>query len=131
MPEDATNAPSAERGGSSAPAPKGLAALDILRLLTELVAVGSLALWGFLSWPFPWNIVAGIGAPLLAILMWALFVSPKAVFAVHPFIRIVVELLIFLSATLAWWALGQPWIGLAVGVVSVAVGVAVARRSVA
>ncbi|WP_345751320.1 YrdB family protein [Microbacterium rhizophilus] len=107
-----------------------ITALDVLRFLTELVAIGSLALWGFLSWPLPWNFVFGLGAPALAILLWALFVSPKAVFSVHPFIRIVVELLIFLSATLAWWALGQPWVGLAVGVVSVAVGVAVARRSV-
>ncbi|MBF0817435.1 DUF2568 domain-containing protein [Microbacterium paludicola] len=112
-------------------ATRRISALDVLRFLTELVAVGSLALWGFLAWPLPWNIVAGLGAPALAILLWALFVSPKAVFAVHPFIRIVVELLIFLSATLAWWALGQPWIGLAVGVVSVAVGVAVARRDAA
>jgi hypothetical protein len=107
-----------------------LSTLDVLRFLTELVAVGSLALWGFLSWPVPWNFVFGLGAPALAILLWALFVSPKAVLAVHPFVRIVVELLIFLSATLAWWALGQPWIGLAVGVVSIAVGVAVTRRSV-
>lgn len=104
--------------------------LDVLRFLTELVALGSLALWGFLAWPLPWNFVFGLGAPALAILLWALFVSPKAVLAVHPFVRIIVELLIFLSATLAWWALGQPWAGLAVGVVSVAVGAIVARRNV-
>lgn len=107
-----------------------VSALDVLRFLTELVAVGSIALWGFLAWPLPWNFVFGLGAPALGILLWALFVSPKAVFAVHPFIRIVVELLIFVSATLAWWALDQPWIGLAVGVVSVAVGLAVTRRRV-
>ncbi len=111
--------------------PTRLTALDVLRFLTELVAFASLALWGFLAWSLPWNIVLGIGAPALAILLWALFVSPKAVFAVHPFIRIVVELLVFLSATLGWWALGQPWVGLAVGVVCVAVGVAVARRGLA
>jgi len=48
---------------------------------------------------------------------------------VHPFVRALVELLIFLSATLAWWALGRPWIGLAVGVVCVVVGVAHGRRA--
>jgi len=110
-------------------APVRVSALDVLRLLTEIVAFGSIALWGFFSWTFPWNIVAGILAPALAILLWALFVSPKAVFAVHPFIRMIVELLIFLSATLSWWALGQPWVGLAVGVVSVAVGAVVNRRT--
>ncbi len=52
-------------------------------------------------WPFPWNIVVGIGAPVVAILVWALFVSPRAVFEVHPFVRAVVELLVYVSATLA------------------------------
>ncbi|MBO3663626.1 YrdB family protein [Microbacterium stercoris] len=112
-------------------APVRVSALDVLRLLTEIVAFGSIALWGFFTWPFPWNIVVGIGAPALAIVVWALFVSPKAVLSVHPFVRMVVELLIFLSATLSWWALGQPWIGLAVGVVCVAVGVAVNRKTAA
>jgi len=103
-------------------------ALDIVRLLTELVAVGTLAFWGFAAFPFPWSIVAGLGAPAFGILLWALFVSPKAVVRVHPFVAAFVELLIFVSATLAWWSLGQPWIGLAFGVVAVTVGAVVGRR---
>ncbi|MDX2375987.1 YrdB family protein [Microbacterium sp. LRZ72] len=103
-------------------------ALDVVRLLTEIVAVGSLAFWGFVSFVLPWNIVAGIGAPALAILVWALFVSPRAVLAVHPFVAALVELLIFASVTLAWWSLGQPWVGLAFGVVAVTAGVLVGRR---
>ncbi|GAA3656926.1 YrdB family protein [Microbacterium marinilacus] len=105
-----------------------LTVLDVLRFLTELVTIASLAVWGFFAWPMPWSIVLGIGAPLLAIVLWALFVSPKAVFAVHPFVRVLVELLIFLSATIAWWAFGHPWIGLAIGAVSVAIGVLHGRR---
>lgn len=108
--------------------PPRITVLDVLRFASELVAIASLAVWGFAAWDLPWNIVFGIGAPALAILVWALFVSPKAVFAVHPFIRALVELLVFLSATLAWWALGQPWIGLAVGVISVVIGVLHGRR---
>ena len=46
-------------------------------------------------WPFPWNIVAGVGAPVVAIIVWALFVSPRAVLAVHPFVRAIVELLVY------------------------------------
>lgn len=102
--------------------------IDIVRLLTELVAFGTLALWGFVSFAFPWNIVFGIGAPVFAILLWALFLSPRAVIAVHPFVAALIELLIFVSATLAWWSLGQPWIGLAFGVVAVATGLVVGRR---
>ena len=111
-------------------APVRVSALDVLRLLTEIVAFGSIALWGFFSWTFPWNIVAGILAPALAILLWALFVSPKAVFAVHPFIRIVVELFVFLGATIALWNLGYAWFGLGFAVIAVAVGLTHRLRSV-
>ncbi len=105
-----------------------LSAVDLLAFLCELVAFGTLALWGFTMWPFPWNIVAGIGAPLVAILVWALFVSPRAVLAVHPFVRAFVELLVYASATVAWWSMGNAWIGLAFGVVAVAIGVVAGRR---
>ncbi|GAB3285350.1 YrdB family protein [Microbacterium sp. Root53] len=111
--------------------PPRITVLDILRFASELVAIASLAVWGFAAWDFPWNIVFGLGAPALAILVWALFVSPKAVFSVHPFIRALVELLVFLSATLAWWALGQPWLGLGIGVASVVIGVLHGRRELA
>lgn len=97
--------------------------LDVLRLLTEVLVFGSIAVWGFLAWAFPWNVVAGIGAPVLAILVWALFVSPKAVIAVHPFIRALVELAVFVTATIALWDLGLPWAGLGVGAFAVAIGV--------
>jgi len=102
--------------------------LDVLRLLSEIIAFGSLSLWGFLDWSMPWSIVWGIGAPLVAILVWALFLSPKAVFALPRAIRTLIELLVFVSATLALWALGLPWVGLGVGVFCVVVGVFVMRR---
>lgn len=102
--------------------------LDALRLLSELLAFGSLALWGFLAWPLPWSIVFGLGAPIAAILVWALFLSPQAVLRVHRDVRAVVELLVFASATLALWALDLPWVGLAVGVFCIVVGVLHGRR---
>lgn len=102
--------------------------LDVVRLLVELFAFFTFAFWGFTTWPFPWNIVVGIAAPVAAILLWALFVSPKAVLAVHPFVRAVVELIIFAAATVAWWTMGQVWIGLAFAIVAVASGVIAGRR---
>ena len=66
-----------------------------------------------------------------AALAWALFVSPKAVFAVHPFVRALVELLVFASATMALWDLGFGWAGLVFGVVAVAIGVLHGRRALA
>lgn len=102
--------------------------LDLIAFVCQLFAFASLAIWGFLAWPFPGNVVAGIGAPVLAILLWALFVSPRAVFSVHPFVRAIVELLVYASATIAWWSLGETWLGLVFGVVAVTVGVFAGRR---
>lgn len=102
--------------------------VDIVRFLIELFAFGSLAFWGFTQFVFPWNLVAGIGAPVVAILVWALFLSPKAVLRVHPFIAALIELLVYLAVTLAWWSMDQAWIGLGFGVIAVVVGVIVGRR---
>lgn len=96
---------------------------DILRFLLELFAVFSLALWGFVAWPFPWNIVAGILAPALAIVLWALFRSPKAVFAIDPFGRAVVEIVVMASAAIAWWSLGQPIVAGVFAVVATVSGI--------
>src|SRR6478609_3631611 len=107
--------PSVTPAKPAEPAPgtrASLTPLDLAAFVCELVAFGSLALWGFAAWSFPWNIVVGIAAPALALLMWALFVSPRAVFAVHPFVRALVELLVYASATVAWWMMGNAWIGL-------------------
>ncbi len=108
-----------------------LSAIDIVAVLVGVLAFASLALWGFTAWEFPWNLVYGIGAPVVAILVWALFVSPRAVLAVHPFVRAVVELLVYLAATIAWWSMGQPWIGLGYAVVAVTFGLLAGRRRLA
>jgi Protein of unknown function (DUF2568). len=123
--------PDATSHETAAPAPgtrAPLSAVDVLALLCELFAFGTLAFWGFAFWPFPWNIAVGIGAPVAAILVWALFVSPRAVLAVHPFVRAIVELLVYAAATIAWWSMGFAWVGLVFGVVAVTVGVIAGRR---
>ncbi|KAA9111326.1 YrdB family protein [Microbacterium rhizomatis] len=121
--------PAAQPGTGQAPGTRpALSALDILAFLCELFAFATLAFWGFAAWPFPWNIAAGIGAPVVAILLWALFVSPRAVLAVHPFVRAIVELFVYLSATIAWWSIGQTWVGLGFAIVAVTVGVLSGRR---
>lgn len=108
-----------------------LSVIDVLAFVVELLAFVVLAIWGFAMWAFPWNIVVGIGAPVVAILVWALFVSPRAVFEVHPFVRAVVELLVYVSATLALWSMGLTWIGLAFGAIAVTVGLLAGRRRLA
>jgi hypothetical protein len=55
----------------------------------------------------------------------------RAVFAVHPFVRALVELLVYASATIVWWTSGNAWIGLAYAVVAVTVGLVSGRRRLA
>ncbi|MBN8205468.1 YrdB family protein [Microbacterium esteraromaticum] len=103
--------------------------LDIVRVLVLLAALASLALWGFATWAMPWSIVVGIGAPLIVLVLWALVLSSKPVLRLHPFLRALVELLIYVGVTLAWWSMGSTWIGIAFAVVAVATGVISGRRA--
>lgn len=104
--------------------------IDVVKAVVLVVAVCTLALWGFGSWEFPWNIVVGLAAPIIVILVWALFLSPRAVLHLHPYLRAAVELLIYVGVTLAWWSMQQPILGIAFAVVAVAAGVISGRRSI-
>jgi hypothetical protein len=101
---------------------------DVVRLLVELFAFFTFAFWGFVAWPFPWNIAFGIVAPAFAILVWALFRSPRAVFHIDAFGKALVEIVIIGSAALAWLMLGQPLIAVVFGVVAVISGVIAGRK---
>lgn len=105
--------------------------LDIIRVVILLAALASLALWGFASWEWPWNLIVGIGAPALVLLVWALFLSPRPVLHLHPFLRAAVELLLYVGVTIAWWSMDQAVIGSIFAVVAIASGVIAGRRSLA
>lgn len=121
MTSDSTPVPGVDRPAFSA--------LDIVRAVVLIAAVASLALWGFASWDTPWSIIVGIGAPIVVILIWALFLSPRPVLRVHPFLRAVVELMIYVGVTIAWWSMGQALIGTAFALVAVVAGVLSGRRA--
>ena len=103
--------------------------LDVVRAIVLVLAIASLALWGFATWALPWSVVLGIGAPIVVLLVWALFLSPKPVLRVHPYLRAIVELLIYVGVTIAWWSMDQALIGSAFGVVAIAAGVISGRRA--
>ncbi|MGN6426787.1 MAG: YrdB family protein [Leifsonia sp.] len=104
---------------------------DILRFVLELFAIVSLCIWGFVVWPLPWNIVIGIGAPVIAILLWALFRSPKAVLRVDPFVKAIVEIVVMGAAAFAWWDLGQPIVAVVFAVIATVSGIINGRREFA
>lgn len=112
-------------------APVKVGVNDVIRFVLELFAIVSLGIWGFVAWPLPWNIVVGIGAPVLAILLWALFRSPKAVLHVDAFVKALVEIVVMGCAAFAWWSLGQPIVALVFAVVATVSGVINGRREFA
>ena len=105
---------------------------DILRFFLELFAFVSLGIWGFMAFPLPWpGVLIGIGAPLLAIVAWALFMSPKAVFRIDPFGKALVEIAIFSAAAIGWWMLGQPVVAVVFAVVAAVSGIINGRKELA
>ena len=86
----------------------------LLRFLLELCAIASLGYWGFHTGKGTFvKIGLGIGAPLLAVLIWGTFVSPRAAVAVHGFWHLLLEFVVFGTAAAALYAAGQPSLSMA------------------
>jgi hypothetical protein len=80
-----------------------------LRFLLELCALAALAYWGFKTGE---SVVAkiglGIGAPLLAAIVWGTFLAPRASIPTPEFLRLTLELVVFGSAAAALYSAGRP-----------------------
>lgn len=83
-----------------------------MRLLLEIFALFSLGYWGYLAWPFPLPaLLFMVGAPLFAALVWGLFRSPRAVFALDATGRAIIEIFVMGAAVATWFMLSYPVIG--------------------
>ncbi|MFI1996204.1 YrdB family protein [Actinoplanes sp. NPDC020271] len=81
---------------------------DLLAFLLELVALAALGYWGFKAGPgVAAKVALAVGAPLLAAIVWGLFASPKATVSLPLVGVLVVKGLVFGSATLALYAVGN------------------------
>lgn len=80
-----------------------------LRFLLEICALVGLGYWGFRTGNGGVvRYLLGIGAPLLAAVVWGTFGAPNATVQVSDLVRMVLELVIFGSAAVALWAAGRP-----------------------
>ncbi len=87
-----------------------------LRFLLEVCALGALGYWGFHLDRGPlMKIAMGIGAPLLAAVLWGTFVAPKATMALAWPFHLLLQVGIFGVAVAALAAAGRPqlagWLG--------------------
>lgn len=95
-----------------------------LRSVWHLLAIIAVTLWGLFSWPLPLpGVFAGAGALLAAVVMWALFLSPRPVLRTDRFALGLIELVLLAAAVAALLSLGVHWlIAAAFGIIGAVLG---------
>lgn len=94
-----------------------------LRFLLELCALGALGYWGFKTGGLIAKIGLGIGAPLIAAVVWGTFLSPQAPVRLSGLLVLILQALVFGSAAAGLVATGHRTLAL-VFVVIVAINAA-------
>jgi hypothetical protein len=88
--------------------------------LLELCMLAALAYWGFqTSENLPVRIVLGIGAPVLAVVIWGRFLAPRSTIRLTGLAYLALKFILFGLAALALAAAGQPTLALIFVVVAV------------
>ena len=83
-----------------------------LAFLLELGVLAALGYWGFqTSQGTIAKIGLGIGAPVLAVVLWWLFGAPQAMWHLNGVFRLLLEVIFFGSAAVALYAAGQHVLG--------------------
>jgi hypothetical protein len=87
-----------------------------LRFLLELCALGALGYWGFKTGSATLaKIGLGIGAPLVAAVVWAIFVSPQASVQLPGILVLVLQVLVFGGAAVGLVVTGHRSLALVFG----------------
>jgi hypothetical protein len=87
-----------------------------VRFLCELAMLAALAYWGFTVGDGIGAWMLGVGAPLLAAVVWGAWVAPKARWPVPMPVRVVIELVLFGAAVGGLTVAGQPALAVVLGV---------------
>lgn len=93
---------------------------DQLAFVVEVVAFVSLGIWGWRRGrgrSLAWKLLGMLGALTVCVVLWALFVSPEAVFAV-PVAEVLLRVAILTCGVLAFGSLTRPRWAVVFGVVT-------------
>ena len=85
----------------------------VVRFLLELGLLGALTVWGFTVGGGLGAWLLGLGAPVLAAVVWGWFVAPKARRPVPVAARVAIELALFGAAAVALAATGRAALAVA------------------
>ena len=84
----------------------------VFRFILEMVVLVSLLLWGFgASDQLLVQLILGLGAPAIVIVLWGTFGSPKAPRRLEDPARLALEVVVFGIGALAFVASGQAILG--------------------
>ena len=86
------------------------------RFLCELAMLAALAFWGYVVGVGLWAWLLGVGAPVLAAVVWGAFVAPRARVPVPAPVRVQIELVLYALAAVGLAAAGQRVAAVVLGV---------------
>lgn len=88
-----------------------------LRFLLEICALAALGYWGFnIKRRLIIKFALGVGAPLLAAVVWGMFVAPYSSYSSHKLLKLFLEVFILGSAAVALYFSEQPYKAMVFGV---------------
>jgi hypothetical protein len=91
-----------------------------LRFLIELCTLAAMCYWGFQKGNgYGVKIILGVGVPLLAAVLWGLFVSPKASIPTTGLLRLLLEICILGAGALALYVAGNHKLAMIYGIVMI------------
>ena len=106
-----------------------------VRFILELCMLAALAYWGYQTGDsLPMKLVLAIGAPLVAAVVWGAFIAPRAWRRLADPARLLLELVLWIAATVSLAAAGRPTLAIifaAVVAVNLVLGMVWDQRNVA
>jgi hypothetical protein len=84
----------------------------MVRFLLELCMLAAVGYWGFRTQSsLAMKIILGVGLPIVLIVLWSLFVAPRAVYPLHGISHVVLSLILLGSGAAALFASGKTGLG--------------------
>jgi uncharacterized protein DUF2568 len=83
----------------------------VIRFVLELAALVAAAIVGASIGTPPLGLVGGLGAVVLFVVVWGLWIAPRARFALPPMARHLIGTAIMVGVTIGLVLVGQPLVG--------------------
>ena len=91
--------------------------------VVELGGLAAAAYWGWEATSGPGRWYLAVAAPAAFIVVWGLFISPRARFLVSKQVALAIELVLLGLVTVGLVVTGPVWLGIAYGAVALVSGV--------